>query len=78
MASRLYGAPEPADSALVELEPGLDQLVYQARTLQQESELQLVDPFDFTPATRLCGGNPFASELRQRRPGRAMNSLDQL
>jgi hypothetical protein len=78
MASRLYGAPEPADSALLELEPGLDQLVYQARTLQQESELQLVDPFDFTPATRLCGGNPFASELRQRRPGRAMNSLDRL
>jgi hypothetical protein len=61
MASRLYGAPEPADSALLELEPAFEELVYHVRELERESSVELVDAFDFAPRPRLCGGNPFAS-----------------
>src|SRR5690606_37971797 len=63
MASHLYGAPEPADSALAQLEPALEDLVYHVRTLQRAGEVELVNAFDFTPAPQLCGGNPFASRL---------------
>jgi hypothetical protein len=66
MSSRLYGAPEPADSALAALEPGLEELVYRVRSLNSAGSSELVDAFDFTPQARMCGGNPFASSIFRR------------
>lgn len=76
MAFRLYGAPEPADSALVALEPALEEIVYHLRALRQPGELELVDAFDFSPRPQLCGGNPFASGLRRPAPRRAAGASD--
>ena len=68
MASRLYGAPAPADSVLAELAPALEDLAYQVRALQQEGPVELVNAFDFTPRPQLCGGNPFASGFSRPDP----------
>jgi hypothetical protein len=76
MSFRLYGAPAPADSALAELEPALEDLVYQAANFQGESPVELVDAFDFSPRPQLCGGNPFASGVLRTGPRERAASID--
>lgn len=68
MASRLYGAPAPADSALEEAAPMLEEVLYLARERDRNGPAELVDPFGFAPQAALCGGNPFASLPLRARP----------
>lgn len=68
MANRLYGAPTPADTTILPLEPALADIVYRVRALEQERAVELVNAFDFSPPPTLCGGNPFASGILRSRP----------
>ncbi len=68
MANRLYGAPTPADTTILPLQPTLEDIVYRVHALERERAVQLVNAFDFTPPPTLCGGNPFASGILRSRP----------
>lgn len=67
MANRLYGAPAPADTTILLLQPTFEDIVYRVRALERERAVELVNAFDFTPPPTLCGGNPFASGILRSR-----------
>ena len=71
MASRLYGAPAPADSVLEASAPQLEEILYLAREWDRDAPAELVDAFGFAPQATLCGGNPFASLPLRARPRRS-------
>ncbi|MBA4159385.1 MAG: hypothetical protein H0X65_18215 [Gemmatimonadetes bacterium] len=62
---RLDGGPEPADSAVHQLLPVIDELLFHADELTSMAPVT-GGGFDLNPQQALCGGNPFASPLRSR------------
>jgi hypothetical protein len=59
---RLYGAPEPLDSALVELAPAFEDLFFQAALMEREGPESGTGAFGLAgTVTALCGENPFAT-----------------
>jgi hypothetical protein len=63
---RLDGGPEPADSSVHVLQPVADELILRAERVTTEAVVAN-GGFELNPERALCGGNPFASELVERR-----------
>jgi hypothetical protein len=63
LAWRLYGAPEPVDSALVELAPAFEDLLLHASFAERRGAVSPgTNAFHTGGTPSLCGGNPFAAE----------------
>lgn len=61
---RLYGAPEPVDSAVTMLAPAFEDLFYQAASLEREEPESPSGVLGLAAGpTALCGENPFATAL---------------
>jgi hypothetical protein len=73
LAWRLYGAPEPTDSALVELAPAMEDLLRRADLVTRERPAPTTNAFRPSAPVRICGGNPFAAAVAGR-SGRDENS----
>jgi hypothetical protein len=63
---RLDGGPEPADSSVQLLQPAADELIFRADAVAARLPVP-AGGFQLNPERSLCGGNPFASGLTQRR-----------
>lgn len=73
---RLDGGPEPADSAVHQLIPAVEELLLRSAQLVDEAPAPAVG-FGFDPERVLCGGNPFAAErARSAAPQPAARGLD--
>jgi hypothetical protein len=70
---RLYGAPEPLDSALEDLAPAFEDLLLQAAIISRPAEAPATLFGAVAPPTTICAGNPFATALLRpaARPGAA-------
>lgn len=64
---RIHGGPEPADSALVELAPALEDLLHHAEILARERTTPTASPFRPSGPVAICGGNPFAASTGRAR-----------
>ncbi len=60
---RMYGAPEPLDSALIDLSPAFEDLLLQASLVTRVTAVAPTFYGAVRPPTTICAGNPFASAL---------------
>src|SRR5690606_14874039 len=63
LAWRVYGAPEPVDSVVVQLAPAFEDLLLRANLVERSTlPVQAGNAFEGVRVPALCGGNPFAAE----------------